>query len=523
MPRRFRPLAALLSTLLIAGLWMMLAPAQLGGSMRMLGTKGTSMEPSLHEGDLAIIKKGTYEVGDVVAYRGQLVNAILLHRIVAIEEGRFTLKGDNNDFLDPERPTIDAILGEQVFVIPNGALVLRSISDPKMLIGLLGLTIVSFLVHRRGSGANTRTRLVNMPVSLRSRVIAAGATPSAPAAAAVILVIGFVAVGIGAAAVAAPERSAEPVTYAHQGTFSYSAEAPRSVYPDGIADTGQAIFLNVSRAANFNFAYGLTTDAATDVQGSILMKATVTDAAGWSRTVTLQRKTAFTGEAASAAAILNLDWLQRLTTQVQTKTEVARSMYQVNLQPVVTLAGSVSGSEFQQVFAPTLTLEYDGRVLRYVPQQDATVDALSPTQGGTVSSGSFGEATLTLLGKTFPAQPLAGAMAILATTAQTVARGLFAAARNARELDVPGRLRARFCNRIVELERLPVRATIAVADVHGFEKLAMASQEPILEHEDHRGVSWLLRDGETTYVFKQGRAADRTIVIATEDRVGALA
>lgn len=524
MSRRFRILGTLVSVTLTAMLWLLFAPAQLGGSVRMLGIQGTSMEPNLHAGDLVFVRESTYEVGDVVAYRGELVDAILLHRIIAIEDGRYSLQGDNNDFVDPDRPTLDRIVGEQILRIPNGAHVLRGIADPKVVAALLGLSVFALILRRRPSGTTPRTRSITMPTTLRSRFLAAGAAPGAPAAAVALVALGFAAVGVGAAAVAAPERAAAEAGYSHQGTFSYTAETPRSIYPDGVADTGEAIFLDVAPTAAFGFAYGFVTDADRELAGRIALRATISDAAGWTRVMTLQPETPFTGEAAAASATVDLQRLRRIIMRVQTQTGVARTIYQVTLQPAVELTGTVAGAAFKQAFTPSLTLEYDGRLLRYVAQPDATTDPLAPTMAGTVAAGgAAGAATLTLAGRTFPARPLAAAMAILATISAVIAWVLFAAARRARELDVPARMRARFADRIVELEHLPARATIAVVDAGGFEKLAVASEEPILEHEDRYGISWLLRDGEFTYRFHVSSDPEHAIILSPEfTRVGAV-
>ena len=70
------------------------------------------MEPKLHRGDLAVVReRSTYRVGDVVLYDSRELGSKVLHRIVRVERGRFVLKGDNNSFLDAERPTEEQIVG----------------------------------------------------------------------------------------------------------------------------------------------------------------------------------------------------------------------------------------------------------------------------------------------------------------------------------------------------------------------------------------------------------------------------
>lgn len=67
-----------------------------------------SMEPVLPVGSLVVTKAVTadkVEVGDVVGYwtgnRFIGINPIILHRVIAITEEGYLLKGDNNETADP--------------------------------------------------------------------------------------------------------------------------------------------------------------------------------------------------------------------------------------------------------------------------------------------------------------------------------------------------------------------------------------------------------------------------------------
>ena len=79
------------------------------------------MEPGFHTGDLAILRPAdSYAVGDVVAYRSESLDTIVMHRIVAGDGERFVTQGDNNDWLDEDRPTEDEILGTLFLRVPQG-------------------------------------------------------------------------------------------------------------------------------------------------------------------------------------------------------------------------------------------------------------------------------------------------------------------------------------------------------------------------------------------------------------------
>ncbi len=92
---------SLLCTFLVSGV-----PTIFG--VRPLIVVSGSMEPVLPVGSLVVTKAVTaeeIEVGDVVGYwtgnRFIGINPIILHRVIAITEEGYLLKGDNNETADP--------------------------------------------------------------------------------------------------------------------------------------------------------------------------------------------------------------------------------------------------------------------------------------------------------------------------------------------------------------------------------------------------------------------------------------
>ncbi|MEM7813920.1 MAG: signal peptidase I [Candidatus Aenigmatarchaeota archaeon] len=89
----------------------------LGTPMPMVSVVSGSMEPNLHVGDLMIISKGHYDVGDIAIY---LHNGVtIIHRIVEVrEDGMYIFKGDHNPAPDPEPVPPERILGEARLALP---------------------------------------------------------------------------------------------------------------------------------------------------------------------------------------------------------------------------------------------------------------------------------------------------------------------------------------------------------------------------------------------------------------------
>src|SRR4051794_30837418 len=136
---RFRSIVGSLFVACVAIVCVRFAPANLGGRTTYVSTHGTSMLPRFHAGDLAVVQPaGTYRVGDIVAYHSAtLRNEIVLHRVIAIRDGHFTIKGDNNNFIDPDRPTVGQIVGRLTARIPHGGAIRSSMARPVVLFPLL--------------------------------------------------------------------------------------------------------------------------------------------------------------------------------------------------------------------------------------------------------------------------------------------------------------------------------------------------------------------------------------------------
>ena len=142
--------------LLLAVAAVVLWPQRWGGAMTYVVTSGSSMAPTWQAGDLAVLRAADdYAVGDVAAFRSEEVKQIVMHRIVEEEDGRYRFRGDDNDFVDPDRVTDEQVLGKLVLRVPRGGTVLSWLVRP---VNLLIVTAALFLLvadrrDRTGGGA----------------------------------------------------------------------------------------------------------------------------------------------------------------------------------------------------------------------------------------------------------------------------------------------------------------------------------------------------------------------------------
>ena len=293
------------ATAVMAMLW----PARLGGRMAYVTTHGSSMEPSLRHGDLVAVRTAsTYRVGDVVAYRSRLLDTVVLHRIVAVHDGRYTFKGDNNDWLDREQPTSDDLIGKLALRIPGLGRRLgwaRLAIPPAAALLILGGGTGLRRRHRR----RTRTRM-------HAPAPSAATSALAWRTAAVTLAISAAALGAGgtyAAASPTTEPARAKVSYTQRSAFSYAADvAPGPVYPDGRIDTGEPVYLRLANAIDVTASYDFDAAASHRIQGTLSLRAEVRDGTGWRGIVELAPPTPFDGPHAGLTGRLDLAAIQTL-------------------------------------------------------------------------------------------------------------------------------------------------------------------------------------------------------------------
>src|SRR4051794_37365402 len=114
-------------------------------------TNGVSMHPVYYAGDLVIVaRSSSYQQGDIVAYHGGAgLHTEVLHRIVGGDAGGYVFKGDNNQSVDPLRPTKDQLIGRAVVHIPKvGAILESPIARGLVLLTVLGLLGALFVSPR---------------------------------------------------------------------------------------------------------------------------------------------------------------------------------------------------------------------------------------------------------------------------------------------------------------------------------------------------------------------------------------
>ena len=245
--------------LVLATVWLFW-PSALGGGTTYVTTHGISMEPGFHTGDLAILSPAdSYSVGDVVAYRSESLDTIVMHRIVSMDGDGFVTQGDNNDWLDEDRPTEDEILGRLFFRIPQGGKALDALRSPAVLLPLAGVVVACSAPRPAGRGADAGSArcAVASPATSRSPTprrrhcrpgrarrcrpaLAPVRSRSAPAAVTLLAAVGC---GVLLAAADHPDRDPHPAGRPSRASSPTPARPwPARTYPTGVIATGDTVW-----------------------------------------------------------------------------------------------------------------------------------------------------------------------------------------------------------------------------------------------------------------------------------------
>jgi signal peptidase I len=266
----------LLAVVAVALVW----PVSAGGQFGYVTTHGISMEPRFHTGDLAVVHPvSEYRVGDITAYHNRMLHTIVLHRIVAIDGDRYTFKGDNNSWLDQERPVRSQLIGTLVLRVPHGGVWLRRLISPP------ALGLAAFALLATGAAASRRRRrkrrMSRHAASRRRTHTATAARENVRPVAAVAAVV--VTSALAALAWTHPETRLlqHNVVQSNSISLSYTANVkPTPVYDSTTVSAPTPVFRNVTDTVALHFRYQ-------GAPAKLRLDATLTTPGGWTSTVPL--------------------------------------------------------------------------------------------------------------------------------------------------------------------------------------------------------------------------------------------
>ena len=314
---------------LVLGVILVAAGGLATGRIAHVTTTGVSMEPTYSAGDLVLIARSdSYEVGDIVAFRIPGDDTLVLHRIIGGDDSGFTIRGDNNESIDPYQPTADEILGRELLHVPRiGALLTSPLVRGALLVPVFILLGVMTMSPKRGA-------TTERPPTTHERGRMARLGWKLLLAVDVVLLAALGAVQI-AGSDGDPEADvAEPMQTAE---LRYHADVDVSdTYPDGSITTGDPVFTSLVERVGITFRH--TTEASGTVTGTAGLDVALSTASGWESTRELIEPTEFDSGGAELDETLVLPQIVSLVERVAEATGVPAGTISI----VVTASGEAS-------------------------------------------------------------------------------------------------------------------------------------------------------------------------------------
>ncbi|MGY1601807.1 signal peptidase I [Geodermatophilus sp. SYSU D00815] len=490
-----------LTTVLLLAVGWLLWPATLGGGTSYLLTHGASMEPRFRTGDLAVLRAtGDYAVGDVVAYRSPSLGTTVMHRIVDRDGAGFVTQGDNNGWLDTDRPTADDVLGELWLRVPGVGAALDAMTSPWVL-ALAALSAVGVLWptrrprggHRAPGRAARRPRPAAraprprsaplLPPGARGRLAQAalgGGTVAAVAA-------------VGAAvlfALPSTTTEAQSLSVTQRGTFDYAGTAARgTTYPDGAVATGDPVYVRLAGPLTVSFAHAVTGGGLDSTTGTVRLDVVVTASDGWSAPLARGAAVDLRDGAGTATVVLDLPAASALLDRHADEVGASGTGATLTVTPVVEATAVLAGADVPLASLPPLSFALDATALRV--QGDA--GALAPSTEASATVERVAPRTFDVLGVVVPLRTARTAALLLVAVAAGVAAAATWLGRSSGPADA-------LADRLVPVADLvPAGTVVDVPDLAAVRRLAERFDAVVLHHAGPHGETFAVQDGATTY------------------------
>lgn len=491
-----RKLVLGLAAATILGLWAAFA----SGGLSLVVTHGNSMSPRITTGDLVVVRaSSSYGVGDVVAYSSPELHQVVLHRIKAVQDGRYTFRGDHNDFDDPEHPTRGQLIGKELLHLPHGEVVRKRLTSPVAL-GIL----TAALLAGGGSTATARTRRRRKSaMSTHSSPSRSGGTrrvtgwsPRTRAVAASAIATTAAGLLLGVVAWTRPAAATGTGTGGPGSTmaFSYRADVPPSAAYDGTTvSSPEPVFRKLADKVDLRYTYR-------GDPGSVSVDAELSTDSGWHSTVPLGRPAPIARTPYTGHVVLDLDELDRRAQAAARVIGIPADQVEVAVVPsVTTTSGNLFAPRVPFALTPLQLTLVGGQAALTAGEPTSTARPAGPTRlhlgrySISVRAARTGSAALTL----------AGLLALLvAAGTQLRTSGNEASA-----------IRRRYADLLLHVEPVTSPAGRPVVDVAEFAALARLAERYgllVMHWTRSNVVTYVVHDDGITYRYRTGTGPRHT-------------
>jgi signal peptidase I len=476
------------------GAWVILS-----GQVSYVVTYGVSMNPVYYQNDLVlVVKKDSYQVGQIVAYHGTQPGQKVLHRIVGGDAtSGFIFKGDNNQSIDPVRPAGDRLIGRAFLHVPKGGLLLGPLLSPT------GLGMIGFLLFGgTAAGARNRREVARGRRKKKVKAMSQQGRPQAfllaaartferlslplrvAAVASVILaILGFTLAVLG---------WIKPLTVVTTGagsdqsiTFSYSAKVnPSAAYDGSIVTDPDPIFRKITDHVDVGIQYH-------GRPGSLTVSTQLEAANGWHTTIRSMSPTAFSGNDHRATVALDLSSLEQRVTSAAKVIGMDPGPVQITVRPKIT-------GDDGQTFSAALPLALSPLTL--------TLGGGARLKSTSTATRTVGNRTLDFLGHPLITAARARSSAILLLLLAVVGLALVAFfGRRGGPVHTRAQIERRYSQLLVHVEPMaspPGKPVVNVDNFPALVKLAERYGQMILTWRRPEADDFVVRDEGITYRYR---------------------
>jgi signal peptidase I len=466
-----------------------------GGKPSFVTTHGVSMEPKFHTGDLAVLRlAGSYHVGDVAAYHSNQLHTVVMHRIVKIENGRYTFKGDNNSWLDPDHPTRSQLVGKLALRVPHGGLLLHEASTfAPVLIGGIVLAVgagVTTTTHRRRRGSRHAATSADRPFVSSRSTSSSLATAAAVTTAAAVFAVFLGVMSLNAPTATATPSKTPPVDKPAKTVFSYSAHVGETAaYDQATVKAPATIFRKVANVVDFSTAY-------TGPSGTFALSADLSTQSGWHSRSTLVPATKFTGASISRTVRLNLRDLDRRAQAAAVATGLPINTMNID---VIAVVAPRAGDPFTSV----LHLTMNQFQLSMVDKPSALTQTAAVTPSTLRPAQRAG--TVNLLGRHMPASVVLAISGLVLAGCAVSTAAMVARFRRIKRGGESEAIRQRYSALLVPVKPINVDPGRSVVDVPDMTTLAKVAERYglLVLHWSVAGVeTFAVQDESTIYLYR---------------------
>jgi signal peptidase I len=480
--------------------WYFLAPRVLGGSTGYVSVaRGVSMEPRIHAGDLALVRRASaYRVGDVVAINDTSLGHTVLHRVIGTSGARLTTRGDNNDFTDAFHPVAADVAGRMFLRIPAGGRALGLLRSKVALAVLLALALGIALSRTPRGDASAARR----GAGARGGFGSAGARGNAglAAAAACVAALGMLVAALSFARGGVVQQK---TSYEQSARLDYRAPARDGavVYGSDAARTGAPVYFSQSDKMSLLLKYSMTSTAPVAASGTVSLRAELRGDDGLRRAIALGGRARIASGTAAARATLDVSALRALLDDVQRLTGVTAPTYKLAILGVVDARATVGGRAVSSAFAPEFVFALDQ--YRMMPAGGAGAGAFAAAATDAVVTAVRAPGHVVLWRWHLAAGTARAAGTALALMGALVAAAAWRPLRRARSEGGAAWIDARYGRLIVDVAERDVAAhTIVVGSFEELVRLAQSYNRMMLRRRGEIEDEFFVEEDDRSYVFR---------------------